>query len=248
MNTQTLSPMAERVAELEGRENHERTYRHEDGSVTVILWETDPFDHESPRDWDGNVATLISTSRDYGDLDDDIAGLSGARERWEWLGTFYYSSRGQRFPSAPSVTKRALTRRYDREAIMARYVAMFRPDIAYYCDSWQVVGHSQSDWQGGWGYVTTGVLEAYGMSTAQASVAFTDELKVYEQHFRGEYPYAVHLSPKAPDLISETVDYACDPVQVYGDDYDEDAVYGFLGYDDPADIAADFTTSPVVLP
>jgi hypothetical protein len=56
-------------------------YRHEDGSITYVFAEKHP-EADSPRSYDGNVATLIQRNTRCLDIDGDQADLSEAYERF----------------------------------------------------------------------------------------------------------------------------------------------------------------------
>lgn len=206
----------DRCAELE----HEaaESFTHEDGSRTFVVYD-DNSDTESPRDYDGNVATLIQCNSRCIDIDSDDAGLSEARDRF-----------------------------YRDEPMMQRYVAMFRPDIALYVDYWSA-GDSY-----GWGYVTTEAWsEAFPPgfegrnrdgSPLTPEQVFDSEVSLYRQWANGEVYGYVHVTP-GQALTSLVVDFAPDD-EDRGHEYDEDSVWGFLGYDSLRDIAAEATSSPVV--
>lgn len=194
-----------RIGVEEADRNHVRTLRHEDGSVTLIMWDEDG-EYANPRNNDGNVATLIQTNSRCSDIDDDDAGLGEARERFD-------------------------------DAMMRRYLTMFRPDIAYYADYWSA-GDSY-----GWGYVTRDAMREAGLSAnpVDAQEAFDQEVSLYRQWAEGEVYGAIHLTVGAP-----VVRYGAEGAYVDGYDVEEDSCWGFLGYDDLADIATQFTDSPVV--
>ena len=180
-NTLATDALEAYIADLESDGEHAETFRHEDGSVTVVSHDPWGWDMDSPRDFDGNVATLVMEHRDYLDLDDDHAGLSEARDRWRWT----------EWPSMVGGTRsdRAV-KACGREKMMRRYLAMFRPDIVHYVDRWEVSGYSQSDWAYGWGYVTAEAMAATGLNdqaVPEAVRMFEQEVRVYEAHFRGDY-------------------------------------------------------------
>lgn len=81
-------------------------FRHADGSITYIVYDDDAAD-SNPRDYDGNIATLIQGNSRCIDLDLDDAGLSEAARRFE-LGS----------------------------ELFERYLAMFRPDILHVDPYW----------------------------------------------------------------------------------------------------------------
>lgn len=195
-------------------------YRHEDGSLTYICWDPEPYDTESPRDYDGNVATLIQTNSRCNDIDDDDAGLREAHERWEWVddrGFFDYMPKPFDTP-----TNRVLAK-YSREKLMARYLAMFRPDVLYYIERWSA-GDSY-----GWGYVTREDWERWMGAgydgTLTPEQAFDQEVKVYGQWANGEVYASCHVAKR-------------------GDE--PDMVFGNLGYEKSEDIALNYTDSPIL--
>lgn len=105
------------------------TFEH-NGKTVEIHYDTDG-DHSNPRNNDGVISTLIQENSNCINVDSDDAYLGEARD---W---FY------RYDNADGVV-----RTLDREDMMRRYIAMFRPDVAYYADEWSA-GDSH-----GWGYVT----------------------------------------------------------------------------------------------
>lgn len=216
----------------ESRPDRLRTLVHADESRTFIFHDDDPCG-VNPRDYDGNVATLINESRDYIDLDSDWAGLSEARERWDEL--------DETSPYFESTRRRqVMLGGASREDMVKRYIAIFRPDIAHYEDRWEVSGNCQGDWQYGWGYVMTEDMEKWGV-TCSAEEAFEAEVKVYGLYFAGEVYGGIHVYKGDP--IFEA-DFTGD--ELVGHEDEEDSCWGFLGYDNFEDIAANFTGSPVV--
>jgi hypothetical protein len=215
---------------------HVKTLRHEDGSVTVVKAEEYIESWMSPRvDVDGNVANLVQCHSDYIDLDEPDSGIQEARERWgDGDGHARIAWNGR-------------VLRLSCDEMVRRYLSIFRPDVAYYEPRWEVTGTSQGDWQWGWGYVLTAdFIEGCDRrllphEVEAAKQAFDAEVKVYGMYFAGEVYYGVHLS-------------AGEPIVAYGDHgayvasyhVEEDACGGFLGYDDLADVAWQFTSSPVV--
>jgi hypothetical protein len=239
-----MSNLEARVEEL-SRENT-RHYVHEDGSHSFIVQQEFDTEIANPRDDDGNVSTLIMEHRDYLPLDDDDAGLAEARERWDFIENHgHYGYRNAEVSSWHNVGQAAMIRAgYDREKVMRRYLAMFRPEILHYEDRWEVSGYSQGDWAHGWGYVTRESWEKWMGADYTGDVtpeqAFKQEIKVYQQYFRGDVYGCIHLEQG-------------DPIVIYGDhgayvddhEVKEDAVWGFLCYDDLKEITADFTDSPI---
>lgn len=123
--------------------------------------------NDSPRSWHPNTAVLIQCNDRRGDADEcDDYGLAEARERW-------YNGKGIDSP------------------MIQRYVAMFRPDIAYYCDYWSA-GRDLY----GWGYVTRAALAEAGYSSdaevlngtlkMRARTLFDQEVDIYQQWADGE--------------------------------------------------------------
>lgn len=210
-----------RIEELEAGteyEPHAETFRHADGSATVIVYDTDA-EHANPRDNDGNVATLIQENDRYNDIDDDHAGLSEARN--------YFGGDA---------------------AMVRRYLGMFRPDIAYYADYWHA-GESY-----GWGYVTTAALEEhfpeklcgdraayFAKHDLSPEKLLEQEVDIYRQWAEGEVYGAIHLEVGEP-----IVAYGEHGAYVTGYQVEEESCWGFLGYDELEDIAAEMTDSPVV--
>lgn len=216
-DTLTADAFTERLEELAGDTGHVASYAHADGSVTVVMYDPVPGDCESPRDDDGNVATLIQENSRCIAVDTDDAGLAEAHDRWDYRGGDVY---------------------------MARYLAAFRPDIAAYVNRWDA-GDSY-----GWGYVTREALAAAGFSDdretlsgtlqLRAGTLFDAEVAVYRQWADGEVCCAHHLTRGQSVTVADYT--GATPA---GTEVSEDTVYGFLGYDNLADIAASFTDSPV---
>lgn len=201
-----MTSMEDRIDELthtSGFNHPQRHFTHEDGSHTIIVMDIDGGDHSNPRDYDGNVATLIQNNSRCIDIDDDVAGLTEARDRFD-------------IPT------------------MERYLAMFRPDIAYYTDYWQAGRDSF-----GWGYVTHEAMEQHGGDDPKR--AFDIEVDLYRQWAEGEVYGAYHLTQGKP-----IVTYGEHGAYVDDWEVDEDSCWGFLGYDDLKDITLQFTDSPVV--
>jgi hypothetical protein len=184
-----------------------REFIHADGSHTFIVHDTDP-EHANPRDCDGNVARLVQCHRDYIMLDDWDTGIMDAIARWGY-----------------------------EDAKVRRYVAMFRPDVAYYVDRWEVTGSSQGDWQWGWGYV---LVDDIADLNCTAEEAFDAEFNVYQQWFAGEVYGAIHVSQG-----KEVVTFGDHGAYVDGYEVDEDSCWGFLAYPTLEDIAAEVTSSPI---
>lgn len=227
-------------------------YRHEDGSITYIVYDHDG-EHANPRDYDGNVATLIQENDRCIRIDEDEAGLSEARERFG-----RYGRQGWSTWRDPSLSR--MHCHHDREYMMRRYIAMFRPDIVHYVDWWSA-GDSY-----GWGYVTRADWvksmyperpyipdDAHGREVADAierfldyepgitpEKAFSDEVDLYRQWAEGEVYGGIHVTADEPIVVLG--DHGA-----YVDGYaeSEDSCWGFLGYDDHKEICAHFTDSPI---
>jgi len=127
--------------------------------------------------------------------------------------------------------------RFGTSVGMDRYLAMFRPDILHWDPAW-----SASD-SYGWGCVYREAWEAAmhppppGEGATREQVedyleptvtvtpeeAFDAEVELYRQWVDGEVYGAVHVHP----------------------DGDTESVWGFLGYDDHKDIAAQMSASPI---
>lgn len=154
----------------------------------------DDMVHESPRDWITS-ATIINANDRLLNIDSDDEGLAEVRDRWHWLGTYGFSSRGQSYPphyGEPTFTERTLFAKYDRERLVERYVAMFRPDIAVYVDRWDAGRENY-----GWGYVTREALAEAGYSEdgrehvsgtlqMRARAIFDQEVETYRMWAEGE--------------------------------------------------------------
>jgi hypothetical protein len=123
----------------------------------------------------------------------------------------------------------------DSHHTIGRYIRMFRDDILYY-DSWYA-GESY-----GWGYIT--------LARWREFMVFHDPSKwspeEVQQHVTGDYGDAPR---KQFDAEVKLYQQWCDG-EVYGaihvyPDRTQDSCWGFLGYDDQREIAAQFTSSPV---
>ncbi len=242
-------PFTDRIEELAHGTNEDMFlydhYVHADGSHSFIF--TDPeSEHANPRHNDGNVATLVNLHRDYIDLDDADSGIEEARERWDWLQYNGHMHRSNRQPSAGIATERALVNFGDREALVRRYVAIFRDDILHYEDEWSVNGNSQSDWQNGYGFVTKDAWVKWMGEDYSGDVtpeqAFKQELDIYGQYFAGEVYGCIHVQrgERVYEIGTEGGYFTG------GYEADEDACWGFLGYADHKQITEQFTDSPVV--
>ena len=108
-------------------------------------------------------------------------------------------------------------------ALMKRYLAMFRPDIAYYAEHWSA-GDSY-----GWGYVTREAWDRWMGEDYDGDVtpeqAFDAEVKVYGLWANGEVYGSCHVAKRGAE---------------------PEFVYGHLGYDDHKQIAANHTDSPIL--
>lgn len=233
---------AARLRELrEHTEDHVpvREFVHEDGSHTFIVYDFDA-EHANPRDDDENLARLVLddySRRNWRGLDDPDPGIAEAVN--------HFAGYGRYRTTAPTWGVGSKSRR-DSEYMIRRYLSIFRPDVAHY-DEWQVNGSTQSNWQGGYGYVMVedfipgrqgGLLPH---ERAAAKIAFDAEVKLYGQYFAGEVYGGYHVRRGA-----EIVTFGEQGAYVDGYEADEDAVWGFLGYNEPKEIAAEFTDSPIV--
>lgn len=232
----------DRCAELD--DQAAASFRHEDGSFTFVVYD-DSGDTESPRGYGADVATLIQTNPRCIDVDSDDAGLSEARDRWDYLRSDNRVSDEYVRAYLNQTERRIIESGEDRDSMVRRYLAMFRPDIALYVDYWSA-GDSH-----GWGYVTTEALTEAGLTLEwmrehdmTPESIFDAEVRVYGQWCEGEVYGYVHVTP-GQALTSLVVDFAPDD-EDRGHEYTEESVWGFLGYDDLRDIATDATTSPVV--
>lgn len=195
-------------------------YRHEDGSITYVVLDPEPYDTESPHNDDGSVATMIQTNTRCIDIDDDDAGLEEAHKRWQWvddLGFFDYMPAHFDTPINRALSKQS------RESLVSRYLAIFRPDILYYTEHWSA-GDSH-----GWGYVTREAWERAMGEEYEGDItpeyAFDQEVKVYDQWARGEIYGSAHVAKRGEPA---------------------DMVFGHLGYEDSKAIAAYHTDSPIL--
>ena len=83
------------------------TFKHENGSTTYILIDTDG-ENANPRHDDGNIATLINRNNRTIDIDEcDVYGLTDAREHWG-----------------------------KREDLVRRWLAIYHPHVIHYVDYW----------------------------------------------------------------------------------------------------------------
>lgn len=219
-------------------------YRHEDGSISYVVYDDDA-EHANPRDCDGNLAVLIQQNSRCVDIDTDDAGLSEARERFDCYGRHGTSAHG--YGHGAKV-------RLDREAMMKRYIAMFRPDVAHYEDWWSAGRDSY-----GWGYVLTETWNEHMFPSAPSDdtvegveewlnfepsctpeEAFDAEVDVFGQWCDGEV-YGVHHVTIGEPIVT----YGEHGAYVDGYETEEDSCWGFLGYNDRTEIAMQFTSSPI---
>lgn len=127
----------------------------------------------------------------------------------------------------------------DAEECMKIFAERHCPDVAHYEHHWQVSGPSQSDWAEGWAYVLWRDLTAAGV-THTPQEAYEAEFDVYKRWFAGEVYHAVHVAPGPLEFaIGDEGGYFLDTHEA-----DVDSCGGFLGYDDFADLATQFTDSP----
>lgn len=176
------------ITEAEQSDGYGSTFKHEDGSVTVICQDYEGYGDSNPRDYD-NTATLVSDSRDYNPIDDGDSEIEEMREAFEVLTrvTDHWNFEIEDWCEVPTPffsIKMAggYTATYDlddlaeawvveayllglnAEQAMDRYIANHRPDIAAYQHHWSVTGTSQGDWREGYAYVTRQALADAGYS------------------------------------------------------------------------------------
>lgn len=216
-----------RLEELEQDSNHVETYRHKDGSVTVVLAEGYIEEWMNPREDDYGVGVMCakgyrhSNLGDKGDLVDEVHRAlreHGPRITTRWL---------KIFKGATVVLPLGLI---DHSGI-----SMYVGAGAHWCDP------------GGWDSGLVGLIfdtpetrERTGVKPENVEQALRTEVEVYDQYLRGEVYYGVHLTP-----TGELVETDVDGDTVHGHTYQEDACGGFLGYDNLADVAWQFTDSPI---
>lgn len=204
-------------------------YRHEDGSITYIVFDDDS-EHANPRNNDGNVATLIQCNDRCIDLDRDSGGyIDEARDRWRW--TDYASMPGGTF--SDRAVKKA-----GRQTMVERYLAMFQPEVLHFEDYW-----SAGDCYG-WGFVTREAWVKWMGEDYDGPVtpkeAFDSEVRVFGLWATGEVYGAVHVSVGEPIVV-----YGDHGAYVDGYKTEEESCWGFLGYDGNQQIAEQMTESPV---
>lgn len=253
MSTATLT-LEERLAEeavdtaleLLKADNKDRVrsvFRHEDGSVTAVIYQE--FDQEmaDPRDHDGNVSHLIDNGRDYVALDTDEVGIDDARQRFDHydltevgIRRNYPGADGSYWGARLLVGGRSTHR---ADYMVRRWLSIYHPEVVHY-DDWSVHGSSQSDWRSGYGYVLAEDLERTGIAIT-AKEAFDQEVRVYQLYFEGSVFEACNLS-----LGDPIITYGDEGAYVSGYEVDEECCGGFLGYDKDSDIAATFTDSPII--
>lgn len=222
-------------------------FRHEDGSITYIVLDEDG-EHANPRQDDGNLCVFVQENDRFlqPDNPEDVdARLKEARDRFDRFGrrgtTYRGWGKGRRT--------------HDREDMVQRYIAIFRPDILHYED-WCSIGRDGY----GWGYLPKSVWDEHMLPTLADDAtdeqkqawldytpsitpaeAFKSELDLYEQWCcNGEVYGGIHVSVGKP-----IVEYGEHGAYVSGYDTDEDSCWGFLGYDDHKEIAEQFTDSPI---
>lgn len=150
-------------------------YRHEDGSITYVFAEKHP-DAESPRTYDGNVATLINTNSRTIDVDEDDLGIADARSHFN----------GGR-----------------NEVMLRRWLSIYHPEVIYYADHWSA-GDSYG-WgyvtRDAW---VRAMGEDYDLDgTVTPETAFDAEVKVYGQWANNEIYGSAHVAKRGaePDFV-----------------------------------------------
>ena len=154
-------------------------YRHANGAITYIVHDYDGS-NSNPRGDEGNVATLIQCNTSCIHLDDDVAGLRDAFDR------------------------------FGTSVGMDRYLAMFRPDILHWDPEWYAGRDSygwgyvtREAWEEamfppppGEG-ATREQVEDYLEPTVTTTPeeAFDAEVKLFGQWAEGEVYGAVHVHP-----------------------------------------------------
>lgn len=130
---------------------------------------------ESPREW-AHVSTLVQNNDRRGDVDQGEE-LREARERWDWTDDRGFFGYMPTYYDTP--TNRAL-HKVGREALIQRYIRIFRPDIVHYVDYWSA-GRDLY----GWGYITR---EAWGEDSPSIApgAVFDAEVETYRQWADGE--------------------------------------------------------------
>lgn len=248
-------PFHERLEELRTAEGHsyQKHFTHEDGSHTFIMSDPEP-EHANPRNNDGNLVHLVNLNRDYRDLDDPDSGINEARERWDYLhhnGIPHYRWPDPERTYWNDVQRLLIRKRFTREDMVKRYVAMFRPDIVHYEDAWEVTGVVQGDWQDGYAYITREDFEGAGF-TDEHRAHYPDfdfspagickqELDVYALWFAQEVYGAITVKQGDP-----IVRFGEQGAYIDGYEPDEDACWGFLAYPSEREMAEQVNTSPIV--
>lgn len=245
-------PYTERLQELEHDDEHSYLphYVHEDGSHTFVMHDGTP-EHSNPREYD-NVGHLVlagQSARDYRPVDEDEEGIRDVRDHFSVYDE-RANPRGWSVGYYDSMIKRQAESRHTAEDMVRRYLSIYRPDIVAYVHEWQVNGTSQSDWQGGYAYVTREDYDAAGF-TAEHLAAYPDddlspagvlrgEIKVYGQWFAGEVYGAINVRRGEPVIV-----IGDEGAYVDGYEPKEEACWGFLGYASHRDIAAEVCASPI---
>lgn len=197
MSTMTIKAdgiMTNLITEAEQADGYGSTFKHADGSVTVICQDYEGYSDSNPRDYD-NIACLVSNDRGYYPIDEGDSEIEEMRDLFSALGTSTSRSdltdhwtfeieqwMGEPSPGLTIKTHGGYSAYYDldhdnevrvvaayfmglsAEQAMDHYLATERPDIAAYQHHWQVNGSSQGDWREGYAYVTRDALADAGYS------------------------------------------------------------------------------------
>lgn len=252
MSTATLT-LEERLAkeavdtalELLKADNKDRVrsvFRHEDGSITAVIYQEYDQEYADPRDHDGNVSHLIDTGRDYVALDTDEVGIDEARKRFDHYDLSEVGIR-RNYPGADGSywgARLLLGGRSSHRAdyMVRRWLSIYRPEVVHY-DDWSVHGSSQGSWRSGYGYVLAEDVERTGI-TVTAKEAFDEEVRVYQLYFEGSVFEACNLSLGDPEIT-----YGAEGAYISGYVVDEDWCGGFLAFAKDSEIATQMSTSPV---
>lgn len=239
------APVLEFDKSAHGEDFLDSAFRHEDGSITYVLYQRYDQEFANPREDDGNVTNLVQDRNDrMVSLDDPDDGIKEARDRFDdydrsevGARKLYPGSDLDEFYWGRHVLLQARSK-HDAESMVRRYISICRPDIAHYQHQWQVTGSSQSDWAGGWGFILT---EDMDQVTCTAQEAWDQEVDVYGQYFAGEVYEACHVV-----LGDPIVALGEQGAHITGWDTTEDWCGGFLAYKDTKEIAMQMTSSPII--
>lgn len=153
--------------------------------ITAYIRYDDGTYGDSPRDW-CNVATIINRNDRLNEIDADKAGLQEARDRWDWTDQPSFFD----YATYSDTHINRVLHAVGREALIERYIRIFRPDIAYYRDYWAAGRENY-----GWGYIMaedwTEGLSTSGRRLNESEVAacritFDQEVETYRQWAEGE--------------------------------------------------------------